>query len=70
MQRFTVNEQVLTVPQSIVVQPLFLSAEPIANRYVAVTTQGTVDFANVVVTLNNAVSSPGIHADHLLTKSY
>ncbi|KAG8824630.1 hypothetical protein FRC17_009065 [Serendipita sp. 399] len=39
---------------SIVVKPLFLSAEPIGNNIVAVTSQGAVDWANVTVKLNNA----------------
>lgn len=40
---------------SIVIEPEFLSAEPLANNIIAVTTQGAVDFSTVKVTLNNAV---------------
>ncbi|KZV87503.1 hypothetical protein EXIGLDRAFT_773572 [Exidia glandulosa HHB12029] len=39
---------------SIVIEPKFLSAEPLANNIIAVTTQGAVDFSTVKVTLNNA----------------
>ncbi|CCA75148.1 hypothetical protein PIIN_09132 [Serendipita indica DSM 11827] len=42
---------------SIIVKPEFLSAEPIANNILAVTTQGTVDFQNLTVSLNNATIS-------------
>ncbi|KIM28564.1 glycoside hydrolase family 44 protein [Serendipita vermifera MAFF 305830] len=45
------NIQLLT---SIVVTPEFLSAEPIANNYIAVTTKGAVNFTSVAVKLNNA----------------
>ncbi|KAG8988584.1 hypothetical protein FRB90_002671 [Tulasnella sp. 427] len=38
---------------SITVQPLFLSAEPIGNDIIAVTTQGKVDLSTVKVKLNN-----------------
>lgn len=44
------NIQLLT---SIIVKPQFLSAEPLANNLIAVTTQGAVDFKNVTVSLNN-----------------
>ncbi|KAG8937549.1 hypothetical protein FRC04_010654, partial [Tulasnella sp. 424] len=39
---------------SITVTPLFLSAEPIGNDLIAVTTQGKVDLSTVKVKLNNA----------------
>ncbi|KAG8961586.1 hypothetical protein FRC05_005918, partial [Tulasnella sp. 425] len=39
---------------SITVTPLFLSAEPIGNDLIAVTTQGKVDLTTVKVKLNNA----------------
>ncbi|KAG8960613.1 hypothetical protein FRC05_006721 [Tulasnella sp. 425] len=39
---------------SITVAPLFLSAEPIGNDLIAVTTQGKVDLSTVKVKLNNA----------------
>lgn len=42
--------------QSIVVTPQFLSAEPLTNNIVAVTTAGAVDLSTVKVALNNAVS--------------
>ncbi|KAJ7107820.1 glycoside hydrolase family 44-domain-containing protein [Mycena epipterygia] len=40
------------VVQSIVIPPLFLSAEPIAANTIAVTTQGAVDLSTLEVTLN------------------
>ncbi|EJD41439.1 hypothetical protein AURDEDRAFT_186585 [Auricularia subglabra TFB-10046 SS5] len=42
---------------SIVIEPKFLSAEPLASNIIAVTTQGAVDFSSVKVTLNNATVS-------------
>lgn len=39
---------------SITVTPLFLSAEPIGNDLIAITTQGNVDLSTVKVKLNNA----------------
>ena len=38
--------------------PKFLSAEPIANNLIAVTTQGQVDFSTLTVKLNGKVSLP------------
>lgn len=47
---------VLTYPlQELVVTPLFLSAEPLGQNLIAVTTQGAVDLTAVKVTLNKAV---------------
>ncbi|KAG8917515.1 hypothetical protein FRC01_002399 [Tulasnella sp. 417] len=40
---------------SITVEPLFLSAEPIGNDLIAVTTQGNVNLTTVKVKLNNAL---------------
>ncbi|KIM20289.1 glycoside hydrolase family 44 protein [Serendipita vermifera MAFF 305830] len=52
------NIQLLT---SIVVTPKFLSAEPIASNYIAVTTQGAVNFTSVAVKLNSvAVAVTGV----------
>ncbi|KAJ7829881.1 glycoside hydrolase family 44-domain-containing protein [Mycena olivaceomarginata] len=42
----------IVVVESIIVAPLFLSAEPFAANTVAVTTQGAVDFSTVGVSLN------------------
>ncbi|KAF7303616.1 Endoglucanase A [Mycena indigotica] len=42
----------IVVVQSIVVTPLFLSAEPLAANTIAVTTQGAVDFSTFTVSLN------------------
>ncbi|KAG8906539.1 hypothetical protein FRC00_012518, partial [Tulasnella sp. 408] len=39
---------------SITIEPLFLSAEPIGNDIIAITTQGNVDLSTVKVKLNNA----------------
>ncbi|KAG8906530.1 hypothetical protein FRC00_012535, partial [Tulasnella sp. 408] len=39
---------------SITIEPLFLSAEPIGNDLIAITTQGNVDLSTVKVKLNNA----------------
>ncbi|KAG8923824.1 hypothetical protein FRC00_005814 [Tulasnella sp. 408] len=39
---------------SITIEPLFLSAEPIGNDLIAITTQGKVDLSTVKVKLNNA----------------
>jgi hypothetical protein len=45
----------IVVVESIIVAPLFLSAEPFAANTVAVTTQGAVDFSTVGVSLNGQV---------------
>ncbi|KAJ6546648.1 glycoside hydrolase family 44-domain-containing protein [Mycena vulgaris] len=42
----------IVVVESIVVAPLFLSAEPLAANTIAVTTQGIVDFSTLAVSLN------------------
>ncbi|KAJ7480887.1 glycoside hydrolase family 44-domain-containing protein [Mycena latifolia] len=42
----------IVVVQSIIIAPLFLSAEPIAANTIAVTTQGAVDFSTLSVSLN------------------
>ncbi|KAJ7665613.1 glycoside hydrolase family 44-domain-containing protein [Mycena rosella] len=42
----------IVVVESIVIQPLFLSAEPLAANTIAVTTQGDVDFSTLAVSLN------------------
>lgn len=43
------------VVQSIVIPPIFLSAEPIGANTIAVTTQGAVDFSTLEVTMNGQV---------------
>ncbi|KAJ7078814.1 glycoside hydrolase family 44-domain-containing protein [Mycena crocata] len=42
----------IVVVESIVIPPLFLSAEPLAVNTIAVTTQGDVDFSTLSVSLN------------------
>ncbi|KAJ7062139.1 glycoside hydrolase family 44-domain-containing protein [Mycena amicta] len=42
----------IIVVQSIIITPLFLSAEPLAANTIAVTTQGAVDFSTLTVSLN------------------
>ncbi|KZP33303.1 carbohydrate-binding module family 1 protein [Athelia psychrophila] len=42
----------IVLVSSIVTEPLFLSAEPLANNIIAVTTQGAVNLSAVEVTLN------------------
>ncbi|KAK6967076.1 endoglucanase A [Favolaschia claudopus] len=42
----------IVVVESIVITPLFLSAEPLAANTIAVTTQGAVDFSDLTVSLN------------------
>lgn len=39
------------------IPPQFLSAEPLANNLVAITTQGAVDFSDIQVSLNGKVDS-------------
>lgn len=46
----------LVLVESIVITPEFLSAEPLANNVIAVTTKGEVDLSAVTVSLNGAVS--------------
>ncbi|PVF98742.1 hypothetical protein CPB86DRAFT_814423 [Serendipita vermifera] len=55
------NVQLLT---SIVINPEFLTAEPLANNIVAVTTQGDVDISDVSVTLNNATIAIASHTSY------
>ena len=45
----------IVVVQSIVITPLFLSAEPLAANTIAVTTQGAVDFSTMTVSMNGKV---------------
>ncbi|KAJ7915005.1 glycoside hydrolase family 44-domain-containing protein [Mycena leptocephala] len=42
----------IVVVESIIIPPLFLSAEPLAANTIAVTTQGDVDFSTFAVSLN------------------
>jgi phosphatidylinositol glycan class B len=53
--------------ESIVISPEFLSAEPLANNVVAVTTKGEVDLSAVKVALNGSVcigiSAIGVFSD-------
>jgi hypothetical protein len=51
--QYYINNMVLV--DSITIPPKFLSAEPLAQNVIAVTTQGAVNFSAVSVTLNNAV---------------
>lgn len=46
----------IVVVESIVIPPLFLSAEPLAANTIAVTTQGDVDFSTFAVSLNGQVN--------------
>jgi hypothetical protein len=60
----------MVLVESIVVTPELLSAEPLANNIVAVTTKGEVDFSAVQVALNDSVniwvSAIVISSDYLL----
>ncbi|KAJ7220980.1 glycoside hydrolase family 44-domain-containing protein [Mycena rebaudengoi] len=47
----------IVVVESIIVKPLFLSAEPLAGNVIGVTTQGAVDFSTVKVTQNGKAVS-------------
>ncbi|KAI0028548.1 glycoside hydrolase family 44-domain-containing protein [Vararia minispora EC-137] len=51
---FITNIELLS---EIVVTPKFLSAEPMANNIIAVTSQGAVNFSQISATLNNATVS-------------
>lgn len=48
----------MSLVESIVITPEFLSAEPLASNVVAVTTKGEVDLNAVKVALNGSVSVP------------